>query len=229
MNGLGDLLSHLEKAGLRPGDHRLYSTALTHASYVNEQPEAGGDNERLEFLGDAVLDFLVSDEIYSTHRDLPEGNLTRMRAGIVCEPSLARCAEALGLDRALMLGRGEESTGGRRKPSILAGCMEAVVAAVYLDGGLDAARRFVAEYVMAVAATGGDAPTDNKTTLQEALQARRPGVEISYRTVAEEGPDHDRTFTVEVAANGRTVGRGRGKSKRRAEQEAARDAISRLN
>lgn len=228
MGELADLLKRLERAGLRPRSEALYKVALTHASFVNEQPESVEDNERLEFLGDAVLDFLVSEELYSGRPDLAEGSLTRLRATIVCEPSLAACASDLGLDRVVRLGRGEEATGGRSKASILAGCMEAVTAAVYLDCGLDGARAFVREFVIAPSARDMEAAPDSKTALQETLQARCPCVQISYRVTACEGPDHDRTYTVEVVVDGRRAGLGRGRSKRAAEQDAARDALTTL-
>ncbi len=225
MDNLAGLLSILRSLGIYPRNESLYETAMTHSSYVNEHPSGTGDNERLEFLGDAVLSLVVSEFLFNDKRDMPEGSLTRLRSQIVCEPSLSAAAQALGLGDYLRLGRGEEATGGRLKASVLAGAVEALVAAIYLDNGLDAVRRFVSALLKDARACG-EITTDYKTMLQESVQASCAGRLVTYETVAVEGPDHDRRFTVDVIIDGLAVARGVGKSKRAAEQEAARRALS---
>ena len=205
----------------------LLEEALSHSSYANEHRAAGlHSNERLEFLGDSVLGFVTAEFLFRQHPDLPEGDLTRIRAALVCEQSLFEAAQRLDLGRHLKLGRGEESGGGRQRTSILADATEAVFAAVYLDGGIGAASDLIhrclldAEKEEAVE----ERRRDYKTALQELVQ-RTPGVTITYELVQESGPDHCRVFEMEVAVGGKVAGRGQGHSKKEAEQAAARAAL----
>lgn len=218
-----------EKLGYRFQNPELLRTALTHSSYANEKrrPEIVC-NERLEFLGDAILGFVVADFLYRTFPERPEGEMTRLRADLVCEVNLARCAGTIGLGDALLLGHGEESGGGRRRASIVADATESVIAAVYLDGGFDAARGLIYRLILA------DLPRepqlrnlDYKTQFQELVQ-RKKDQKISYVLTGQSGPDHDKRFAVQVLLNGDPVGAGTGTSKKRAEQAAAADAIGRL-
>ncbi|MCI8594175.1 MAG: ribonuclease III [Oscillospiraceae bacterium] len=209
-------------------DRTLLENALTHSSYANEHREEGmPSNERLEFLGDSVLGMVTADYLYRTHPDLPEGELTRIRAALVCEASLHRVAEELELGRCLRLGRGENAGGGRQRPSILADAVEAVLAAVYLDGGIGSARKIISRFILEREEEEVDAGRDYKTALQELVQ-RESGQSLSYRPVREEGPDHAKVFTVAVELNGKQVGEGSGRSKKLAEQAAAKSAIAKL-
>ncbi len=205
----------------------LLENALTHSSRANESRGKLQSNERLEFLGDSILGMVVADHLYRNHPDLPEGELTRTRAALVCEESLVQAAQELGLGDYLRLGRGEEAGGGRQRPSIRADAVEAVLAAVYLDGGLDPVRRIIQRYILTREIAGLTQPRDYKTTLQELVQ--REGAQVlQYRLTGESGPDHDKRFTVEVALNGAPLGSGSGHSKKEAEQMAARAAIRML-
>ena len=202
--------------------------ALYHSSYANEHRCCGvSSNERLEFLGDAVLGLVTADYLYHKHPDLPEGDLTRMRAALVCEESLYEVAQSLGLGNELRLGKGEEAGGGRKRPSIQADAVEAVLAAVYLDGGIGSARKIVQQYILCREVEGLTSPRDYKTALQELVQ-RESGQVLKYRLTGEEGPDHDKRFFVEVDLNGEMAGRGKGHSKKEAEQMAAKAAIAKL-
>ncbi len=204
--------------------------ALTHKSYLNEsRGKAGGDNERLEFLGDAVLDLVISEYLLVVYPGCAEGDLSKMKSRIVSEESLAEIARRLDLGRFLRLGRGEELTGGRDKPSLLSDSLEAVIAAVYLDGQIEAARRVVLALCQPELAGLGDPRGlhDHKTELQELCQ-RRFGILPSYRIVGESGPDHQKLFEVELAIRGEGYGVGRGRSKKEAEQRAAQVALDRL-
>ena len=204
--------------------------ALTHRSYVNEHPDDGlEDNERLEFLGDAVIDLAVSHRLMERFPEAREGDLSKMRASVVDEAGLATLARACGLGPLLRLGRGEELTGGRDKPSLLADAMEAVVAAVYLDGGLPAVLTLVDQHLGEVfeRASAGTLDRDYKTQLQELAQSRFR-LAPRYQVVAELGPDHAKRFEVEVELRGAVVGRATGRSKKDAEQAAARLAIEAL-
>ena len=207
------------KLGYRFRSGALLAEALRHSSYANEHRGAESvSNERLEFLGDSVLGFVTAEYLFARHPDSPEGELTRIRAALVCEESLHEVAQKLELGRYLKLGNGEEAGGGRTRPSILADATEAVIAAVYLDGGLlDCEREEVVE----------ERRRDYKTVLQELVQ-REPNRTLVYRMAEESGPDHDKTFTFEVLLNGAVVGRGEGHSKKEAEQMAARAALERL-
>ena len=201
--------------------------ALYHSSYANEHRCCGvSSNERLEFLGDAVLGLVTADYLYHKHPDLPEGDLTRMRAALVCEESLYEVAQRLGLGSELRLGKGEEAGGGRERPSIIADAVEAVLAAVYLDGGIGSARKLIQKFILDREAEKS-ASRDYKTALQELVQ-RESGQVLAYQLVGEEGPDHDKRFFVEVDLNGTPVGSGQGRSKKEAEQMAAKAAIGKL-
>ena len=216
-----------DKLGYHFENPALLENALTHSSYANENKSRGlQSNERLEFLGDSVLGMVTADYLYRTHPDLPEGELTRTRAALVCEESLAEVAGLLDLGAYLKLGRGEESGGGRHRPSIVADAVEAVIAAVYLDGGIGSARKLISHFILEREKEMG-ANRDHKTALQELVQ-RESGQVLSYRLVGTSGPDHAKVFRVEVDLNGAPVGAGEGHSKKEAEQNAAKAAIARL-
>lgn len=214
------------KLGYSFRDRGLLENALTHSSFANENRGNPGSNERLEFLGDSVLGMVTADFLYKEHPDLPEGDLTRTRAALVCEESLVEVADLLDLGAFLKLGRGEEAGGGRERPSIRADAVEAVLAAVYLDGGLAEARKIVQRFILDKESEKC-ASRDYKTALQELVQ-RESGRVLTYRLTAESGPDHAKTFSVEVDLNGKAVGAGSGHSKKEAEQMAAKAAIARL-
>lgn len=201
----------------------LLARALTHSSYANERHVDTGDNERLEFLGDSVLGFITAEYLFANHRDFPEGELTKLRAYAVCEKSLFSYAEEIRLGNYLKLGKGEERTGGRTRPSVLSDAFEAVIAAIYLDGGMDEAKKFVLRFVVPYVEAK---PTfkDYKTMLQEVVQ-KNQGETLEYVLVSETGPDHDKCFTVEVHLNSNVIGRGVGGSKKKAEQNAAKEAL----
>ena len=190
-----------KKLGYTFQDKSLLENALTHSSCANESKGRLQSNERLEFLGDSILGMVVADHLYRNHPDLPEGDLTRTRAALVCEESLVVVAEELGLGAYLHLGRGEEAGGGRQRPSIRADAVEAVLAAVYLDGGIGSARKIIQKYILSREVAGLTKPRDHKTALQELVQ-RESGQVLRYRLVREEGPDHDKRFFVEVDLNG---------------------------
>ena len=215
------------KLGYRFRSGALLAEALRHSSYANEHRGAESvSNERLEFLGDSVLGFVTAEYLFARHPDSPEGELTRIRAALVCEESLHEVAQKLELGRYLKLGNGEEAGGGRTRPSILADATEAVFAAVYLDGGIEAASALIHRVLLDKEGTHADELVqDYKTALQELVQ-RRTGQVLSYRMVGESGPDHAKTFTVEVLLNGVAVGAGHGHSKKEAEQAAAHAAIA---
>ena len=216
-----------KKLGYSFRDRALLAEALNHSSYANEHRDSLGSNERLEFLGDSVLGFVSAEYLFQGHRDLPEGDLTRMRAALVCEQSLYEVARELDLGSYLKLGRGEEAGGGRKRQSILADAMEAVFAAVYLDGGIEPVRELIVRVLLGQA-LAAEERKDYKTTLQEVVQ-RRSGQVLTYHMISQSGPDHDKTFLFEVRLNGRTVGQGAGHSKKEAEQAAARSALDNLN
>lgn len=217
-----------ERIGYTFRDRSLLENALTHSSYANEHREAGmPSNERLEFLGDSILGLVVADHLYRTRPDLPEGDLTRIRAALVCEGSLVEVAKGLDLGSYLKLGRGEESGGGRHRPSIQADAVEAMLAAVYLDGGIGQARRLIHELIVDQEQERTAAGRDYKTALQELVQ-RTSGQALAYRLIGESGPDHAKTFEMEVLLNGTAIGSGSGRSKKEAEQAAAKTAVARL-
>lgn len=207
-------------------DENLLRNALTHSSYANEnRPNPLASNERLEFLGDAVLGIVTAEYLYFHKSRVPEGELTRLRAMMVCEKALHGFALELGLGDYLFLGRGEENSGGRERASILADAFEALIAAIYIDGGLEAARGFITVYADRFYAAKLDTLADDcKTALQEIVQ-KSHGERLEYTLVSESGPDHDKNFVVEVHLNSNCIGRGSGRSKKEAEQTAAREAL----
>lgn len=218
-------LEELEKRiGYRFQKKELLKQAITHSSYANElKIRKQGDYERLEFLGDAVLELLSSEYLFYRHMDMPEGKLTRLRSSIVCEPALAGCAKKIELSMFILLGRGEEATGGRLRESIISDVLEALIGAIYLDGGLDCARNFVHRFILE------DSENtiffhDSKTILQEMIQTK-PGQKLIYELLEESGPDHNKEFVVQALLNDKRVGFGRGRSKKSAEQQAAYEAI----
>lgn len=199
--------------------------ALTHSSYANESKRGAKSNERLEFLGDAVLSIVVSDYIYKNCPNLPEGDLSKLRASLVCEKSLCRFSKALGVGQYLRLSRGERNLKGQERPSILADAFEAIIASIYLDGGMEEARKFILSYIEPeIKNSKPRAFKDYKTTLQEIIQ-KNPEEHLSYVLTGEEGPDHDKHFFVEVHLNSNVIGKGGGRSKKEAEQQAAREAL----
>ena len=217
-----------EKLGYSFQNRELLENALTHSSCANESRGRLNSNERLEFLGDSILGMVVADYLYRTHPDLPEGELTRTRASLVCEESLVEVAKLWNLGAYLRLGRGEESGGGRTRPSIQADAVEAVLAAVYLDGGIGSARKIIQHFILSREAAVVHAGRDYKTALQELVQ-RESGQVLKYCLTGEEGPDHDKRFFVTVELNGKPVGSGQGHSKKLAEQMAAKAAFQKLN
>ena len=219
-----------KKLGYTFRNKALLSEALNHSSYANEHRGQGLEsNERLEFLGDSVLGFVTAEFLFLRHPDLPEGDLTRIRAALVCEESLHEVAQGLGLGDHLKLGRGEEAGGGRTRASILADATEAVFAAVYLAGGIEAASALIHRVLLDCQREEvvEEKRKDYKTALQELVQ-RQPDQELVYRMAGESGPDHNKTFLAEVLLNGAVVGAGEGHSKKEAEQSAARAALEKL-
>ena len=214
-----------EKIGYHFRDRGLLETALTHSSYANEKHGEAQSYERLEFLGDSILGLVTAEFLYSHEPRLPEGRMTRLRAELVCEVSLHKTALELGLGRCMRLGRGEEHTGGRERPSILADMVEAIIAAMYLDSGMEQARSFILKRILRDVEFGDShRSADYKTRLQELVQ-RRSNQVITYRLKGESGPDHDKTFIFEVLINGVVSGEGSGKTKKEAEQMAACEAL----
>ena len=202
----------------------LLKQALTHSSYTNEQKINKTENyERIEFLGDAVLELVSSDFLFREHPDVPEGELTKMRASMVCEPSLAFCARDLELGQFMLLGKGEENTGGRRRDSITSDGMEAMIGAIYLDGGFEYAKTFIHKFIL-TDIEHKKLFYDCKTSLQEVVQGHYEE-ELNYRLISEEGPDHDKRFSVEARIGERVIGTGIGHTKKAAEQEAAYQAL----
>lgn len=218
-----------ERLGYSFRNRALLETALTHSSYANENRASGiVCNERLEFLGDSVLGVTVADFLYRHFPDMPEGRMTRLRAELVCEQSLHRVALELHLGDYLRLGKGEEHNGGRKRASILSDAVEAVIAAMYLDAGMETAAGFIHRCLLDdIRAIETPTFTDYKTSLQELVQ-RHSGQVLSYELVGEEGPDHAKTFRVQVCLNGDPIGRGTGRTKKEAEQTAAANALEAL-
>jgi len=202
-------------------DKSLFDQALTHRSWVNEHPNKRGTNERLEFLGDAILEFIVSVELYKQFKKKEEGYLTALRANLVNTTNLAQAAKKLNLGKHLFLSKGEEETGGRDNPSLLADTMEAVIGAIYLDSGLTKTKEFINKYVLVDIQTIIRKPLkDSKSRLQEMVQAKSMSAP-NYKIISESGPDHSKKFIVEVIVEGKRLGKGRGKTKSEAEQKAA--------
>ena len=202
-------------------DKELLRTALTHSSYANEKKGKIRFNERLEFLGDAVLQLITSEKLFKENPNMPEGRMSKQRAALVCEDALAGYAHEINLGDYLNLGKGEETTGGRKRPSILSDAFEAVIGAIFLDGGMEPAKKFVLHFVDAAHLS----LQDYKTLLQEIIQ-QNPGEKLSYVVTEESGPDHDKQFTMEVHLNSNVIGKGTGKSKKHAEQAAAKEALA---
>ena len=206
---------------------KLLENALTHSSYANERRDGRTDNERLEFLGDSILGFVTADFLYERFPRQPEGDLTRIRADLVCERNLARCAAKVDLGKFLLLGHGEDHSGGRQRDSIVSDAMESILAAAYLDGGFDAAKGIIHRLILSELPTGRPGNFDYKTMLQELVQREKDQI-LTYELIGQSGPDHDKIFTVEVLLNGESVGRGDGRSKKKAEQAAAHEAVKNL-
>jgi len=221
-------LNGLEEAiGYKFKDRGLLKQALTHSSYANEQKiNKSGDYERLEFLGDAVLEVVSSEFLFHKYPDLPEGRLTKLRASMVCEPSLAICARDLDLGKYILLGKGEESTGGRGRESITSDVMEAIIGAIFLDGGMEKAKEHINRFILS------DLENkvlfyDSKSTLQEVMQGELKK-EFEYVLIGENGPEHDKEFEVRVMSGKSELGRGKGRTKKAAEQQAAYEALLKL-
>ena len=221
-------LKELEgKIGYKFDDFTLFTKAMIHSSYANEKHLPKYEcNERLEFLGDAVLELVSSEFLFHNNPKLPEGELTKTRASMVCEPALAFCARDLDLGEYLLLGKGEDATGGRKRESVTSDAMEALIGAIYLDGGFANAKEFIHRFILKDL-ENKKLFFDSKTIFQEMVQGNFPG-EISYHPLGESGPDHDKTFSVEVWIGEQCMGQGSGRTKKAAEQMAAYRAICRL-
>lgn len=219
-----DLRDFEKILGYKFDNINLLETAVTHSSYANERGNGHKYNERLEFLGDSVLGFVTADYFFNNMRDLPEGQLTKLRAATVCEDACFDYAKEIDLGTYMLLGKGEEKTGGRQRSSILADAFEAVIAAIYLDGGIDPAREFILRFIIPAIEKQQVTFKDYKTVLQEVIQ-KNPEEKLTYVLVGESGPDHDKKFEVEVHLNSNVIGRGEGRTKKHAEQEAAREAL----
>ena len=211
-----------KKIGYEFKDKSLLLRALTHSSYANEKG-TGLDNERLEFLGDSVLGFITAEYLFEQYKNKQEGELTKKRAYAVCEKTLFEYAEKIQLGDMILLGKGEEHTGGRRRPSVVSDAFEAVIAAIYLDGGIEEAKKFVLPFIQ-ISSEENPVFKDYKSTLQEVLQ-QNPTEKFEYVVVGESGPDHNKEFIVEIHMNSNVIGRGAGRSKKKAEQEAAKSAL----
>lgn len=209
-------------------DKELLLNALTHSSYSNERKDAGGINyERLEFLGDSILGFVTARHLYSMEPKMPEGRMTRLRSELVCEHSLYGVALDLGLGKHIRIGHGEEINGGRKRPSILSDTVEAIIAAMYLDGGIEPVDAFISRCVLSPECIERHHAADYKTELQELVQ-QKEGQTIEYIPAGETGPDHAKTFMTRVCINGETAGEGKGHTKKEAEQAAAKEALKKL-
>ena len=218
-----DIKKFQEVIGYHFHDEKLLRQALTHSSFANEKHlKKHSDNERLEFLGDAVLEIISSEFLYKEYPDKPEGELTKLRASIVCEPTLALCTKDIALGEYLLLGKGEDQTGGRGRKSILSDALEAVIGAIYLDGGFANAKEFIHKYIL-TDIEHKQLFYDSKTILQELIQGKHE--QLSYELIDESGPDHDKQFTVAVLVDGERVSEGEGHTKKAAEQQAAYQAL----
>ena len=228
MRDIKEALRELQdKIGYQFKDESLLKQALTHSSFANEQKINKLNNyERLEFLGDAVLELVSSEFLFNENKEMPEGQLTRLRASMVCEPALAYCARDIELGSYILLGKGEEATGGRKRDSITSDVMEAVIGAIFLDGGIDNAKEFIYHFVLS------DLENkilflDSKTLLQEEIQKKNTA-QLRYELVGETGPDHDKQFSVEAYLDDKLIGSGVGRTKKAAEQQAAYEALMKL-
>lgn len=227
-NEINDIIRKFEKRiGYTFKNKEYIQIALTHSSFANEHKQFKF-NERLEFLGDSVLGLVVSDYLFNVRKDLPEGKLTKFRANVVCEESLSRVARNLEIGKFLFLGKGEKICGGRDRDSILADAVEAIIAAIYLDSGLESAREFILFNLRDIITNtvDGNIFRDYKTILQEIVQKKNG--KLSYRLIAEHGPDHDKEFEMIVKSGQNILGEGKGKNKKEAEKEAARDALIKM-
>ena len=220
---MADIKKFEEVIGYHFKNEKLLRQALTHSSYANERHMTKhSDNERLEFLGDAVLEIISSDFLYRNYPDKPEGELTKLRASIVCEPTLALCTKEISLGDYLLLGNGEDQTGGRERKSILSDALEAVIGAIYLDGGFANAKEFVLKYIL-TDIEHKQLFYDSKTILQEVVQGEHAS--LTYELTDESGPDHNKSFSVNACIGDRVIGSGSGHTKKAAEQEAAYQAL----
>ncbi|MBP0957985.1 MAG: ribonuclease III [Oscillospiraceae bacterium] len=214
-----------EKIGYSFKNKNLLHEALSHSSYANECKKGRSSNERLEFLGDSVLSIVISEHLFSHFKHLPEGDLTKIRASLVCEKALFEFSKQISLGEFILLGKGEENTGGRNRPSIVSDAFEAVIAAVFLDGGMESAREYVLGFIPKdLDKNSAKKLQDYKTILQEIIQ-RNPEEKVEYVLRSQSGPDHDRHFVVEVCLNTNVIGHGEGHSKKQAEQQAAKEAL----
>ncbi|GAB4399025.1 MAG: ribonuclease III [Anaerolineales bacterium] len=216
-----------ERLGLSFSNFSLLTAALTHRSYANEHQDGSMDNERLEFLGDAIIDLIAGEWAYRHFPELPEGNLTKIRAHLVKNENLARFAQQINLGAALRLGRGEKITGGNNRKSVLGSAFEALLGAIYLDADFEKAKRFFLPFIEPLKDIVLEEVNDPKSAFQEQVQALKLGP-IAYHVVSATGPDHAKTYEVEVTVNGNVMGRGSGSSKATAEREAARDALKKI-
>lgn len=220
-----DFTEFEKKIGYTFKNKELLHEALSHSSYANELKRGRNSNERLEFLGDSVLSIVVSKHLFTHFKHLPEGELTKIRASLVCEKALFEFSKKIDLGKHILLGKGEENSGGRTRPSIVSDAFEAVIAAVFLDGGMDAAEKYVLSFIPKDLNVGSSKSLhDYKTMLQEIIQ-KNPEERVEYVLADQTGPDHDRNFVVQVRLNSNVIGTGEGHSKKQAEQAAAREAL----
>lgn len=226
MNENESLKKFQEKINYKFNNENLLYEALSHSSFANENKKQRSSNERLEFLGDSVLSVIVSDYIFEHFKHLPEGELTKLRASLVCEKALFDFSKKIDLGSFIFLGKGEELTGGRERPSIVSDAFEAVIAAIYIDGGLKAASKYVLSFIPRdIKPNSFNSFVDYKTALQEIIQ-KNPEEKVEYLLKDESGPDHDKKFTVQVLLNSNVIGEGVGRSKKSAEQNAAKEALA---
>jgi len=227
---INELEKFMEIIGVKFKNVKLLDAALTHSSYANQYGLSyNHHNERLEFLGDSVLSIVVSEYLYKKYKTKPEGKLTKIRAAIVCEDSLAKTARKICINQYIRIGKGEELSGGREKDSMLADACEAVIASIYIDQGYESAKEFILNFMKDIIEESGKEKNnhDYKTALQEKVQKLMLG-EIKYEVVGDWGPDHEKTFQIQVSVNGKVLGSGQGKSKKEAQQSAAREALKEL-
>ncbi|MDE6599842.1 MAG: ribonuclease III [Oscillospiraceae bacterium] len=221
-----DFTEFEKKIGYTFKNKELLHEALSHSSYANELKRGRNSNERLEFLGDSVLSIVVSKHLFTHFKHLPEGELTKIRASLVCEKALFEFSKKIDLGKHILLGKGEENSGGRTRPSIVSDAFEAVIAAVFLDGGMEEAEKYVLSFIPKnLEANSSKSLHDYKTMLQEIIQ-KNPEERVEYVLADQTGPDHDRNFVVQVRLNSNVIGTGEGHSKKQAEQAAAREALS---
>lgn len=229
MNEINSIELIEKNIGITFSNKDLLRLALTHSSYANERKINKIEcNERLEFLGDAILELISSDYLYRRYNDMPEGKLSKLRASLVCEEALSAAALKIELGQHIFLGKGEEATGGRERASITSDAFEAVIGAIYLDQGYEKAREFVLKYVLYDTDSFVNM-ADSKSMLQEKVQARKTGGTITYEVVDESGPEHNKCFKVNVCIDGKLCGTGIGKSKKAAEKQAAKEALNNLS